>query len=156
MQRQRLWTCARVLLLTYVAVFAQSTGYLTRLEHVLYDQRVAHCQRYMPPPTQALVHLDIDDTAVAQIGRWPWHRDVMAEILEEIRLTGPKVLAMDILFAEPEELAYDRTGKAIDRDAKLTETIRKFGRVLVPASFTFEQPTLPSHMNRRLIETAYG
>jgi class 3 adenylate cyclase len=106
----------------------------------LYDQRVARCQRFMPPPSDRIVHLDIDDNTLAQVGRWPWHRDVMAEILEEVRRTEPKVLAMDVLFAEPEEIAYDRTGKPIDRDAVLTETVRGFGRVLIPSSFTLSPP----------------
>ncbi|MDB5173570.1 MAG: hypothetical protein JWN51_2343 [Phycisphaerales bacterium] len=148
--RRRLWAGARIVLLTYLAVYAQSAGYLTRLEHVFYDQRVAHCQRFMPPPSDRIVHFDIDDTTLAQVGRWPWHRDLMAEILEEVRLTEPRALAMDVLFAEPEELAYDRDGKVIDRDAVLTQTVRNFNRVLIPSSFTFTPPPPPGVVGRRL------
>ncbi|MDB5291793.1 MAG: hypothetical protein JWL69_3034, partial [Phycisphaerales bacterium] len=149
-RRRRLWAGARIVLLTYLAVYAQSVGYLTRLEHVLYDQRVTRCQRFMPPPSDRIVHLDIDDNTLAQIGRWPWHRDVMAEILEEVRRTEPRVLAMDVLFAEPEEIAYDSTGKVIDRDAVLTETVRGFGRVLIPSSFTLDPPPSAGEIGRQL------
>src|ERR1035441_3185367 len=85
----------RATLLAFVAVVITWGGYLTPFEHLLYNERGVHCQWFMPPPTKELVHLDIDDTALAQVGRWPWSRTVLAEILDEIRLTGPKVLAMD-------------------------------------------------------------
>ncbi|HET6247674.1 MAG TPA: adenylate/guanylate cyclase domain-containing protein [Tepidisphaeraceae bacterium] len=151
-QRRRLWICFRIVLLAYVAVVAQTAGYLTRIEHVLQNQRAAWCQYFMPAPSPVVVHLDIDENAISQIGRWPWHRDVTAEVLDEVRLAGPRVLAMDILFAEPEELAYDKSGHEIDRDKILTKSVRRFDRVLTPVSFTFETPVPRDIIYRRITQ----
>jgi class 3 adenylate cyclase len=149
-QRRRIWVGFRIVVLTCVAVLAQTAGWLTRLEDVLDDERAALCQHFAPRPTPALVHLDIDETAISQVGRWPWHRDVMAEILDEVHLTAPKVLAMDILFAEPEEAVYDKRGREIDRDRILTDTIRRSDQILVPCSFTFDTPPKPDVLMRKI------
>src|SRR5688572_8390806 len=70
------------------------------LENWLYDMRSRHCQYHTPPPTDQLVHLDIDDESLALIGGWPWPRSTMAAILEEVHRAGAKSLAMDVLYVE--------------------------------------------------------
>jgi class 3 adenylate cyclase/CHASE2 domain-containing sensor protein len=137
-RRQFLFTCIRIVLLTLVAVALDWGGHLLRLEHAIYDFRAVHCQEFEHAPTDRLVHLDIDETTLDQVGRFPWDRNVMAEILEEIRLTRPKVLAMDILFPEPKEVSYKKNGDVVDQDAIMSEEIKKFGRVLIPCSLTFQ------------------
>ena len=37
------------------------------------------------------------------IGAWPWPRDLMAEVMQEIGDAGPKAVAMDILYTEPKQ-----------------------------------------------------
>jgi class 3 adenylate cyclase/CHASE2 domain-containing sensor protein len=152
-QRRRLtWSGTLTVLLTLSASALDSAGYLTRLENFLYDERAAHCQRHMRPPTDRLVHLDIDDTAITQsnIGKWPWPRDVMADIVDEIHAAGPKVLAMDLLYAEPTPITYEKSGKAIDPDAVMTRSVRQFARVLLPVSLTFADRSAVPALNRFL------
>ena len=49
---------------------------------------------------------------VDAIGRWPWPRSRMARLVEEIGRAKPKALAIDVLYAEPEEIEQpDRTMK---------------------------------------------
>src|SRR5436190_14458668 len=90
-------------LLTLVVIAADFGGLLASPENWLYDLRARTCQFFAPPPTDKLVHLDIDDRAVEVIGRWPWPRAKWAEILDELRLAGPKVVELDVIFSEPEE-----------------------------------------------------
>src|SRR4051794_2910485 len=90
-------------LLTLLVAAADTAGLLLPLERWFYDQRAAYCQRYMPAPTDRLVHVDVDDAALESIGRWPWHRSILAEVVDEIRLAGPKAVALDVLLPEPEE-----------------------------------------------------
>ena len=151
-QRRRLiWTGVRTALLTMTALGLAWSGSLIRFERVMYDLRAARCQLFGIPPTKQLVHLDIDDNALTQIGRWPWEREKFADLLDEIRLAEPKVLAMDVLFSEPAPDTFDRDGKKIDPDAILAESLRKFGRVLVPTSLHFEHPTVVSAVDQQLL-----
>lgn len=46
----------------------------------------------------------IDNDSLAQVGSWPWSRYYMARLLEEIGAQGPRVIGIDILFAEPDTL----------------------------------------------------
>ena len=77
-------------------------GGLGALENWLYDHRALYFQHFTPPPTDRLVHLDIDDAALETIGRWPWPRSTLADIVDEVRLAGADVLALDVIFREPQ------------------------------------------------------
>jgi adenylate cyclase len=91
-----------------VAVFlAHSLGFLrldlvTASERYLYDFRV----RLFQPPTvdDRIVIIDIDEKSLAEIGRWPWGRNHLADLL--ISLTDRyrvAVAGFDVVFAEPDE-----------------------------------------------------
>jgi CHASE2 domain-containing sensor protein len=151
-KRRLIWTGIRTALLTGAALMLQGSGALDRLESICYDLRTQHCQHFTPPPTRQLVHLDIDETALSHIGRWPWDRDKMAAILEEISLAEPKVIAMDVFFSEPARPQYDKNGTLTDTDAILAETIRKIDRVLLPASLTFGSQPVPGPLEQKLFD----
>jgi class 3 adenylate cyclase/CHASE2 domain-containing sensor protein len=131
-------------MLTLIVVVVSAAGLLENVERWLYDKRTATCQFFTPPPTDKLVHLDIDDAVLDTIGAWPWHRAVLAQMFDELRLAGPKVVATDVQFSEPQEPRLlqreDGTLDKIDDDAVLAESIRKFGRLIVPMSLPFQAP----------------
>ncbi len=45
----------------------------------------------------------IDDESLARIGRWPWSRARMAELVERLAAAGAGAVVLDVLFSEPEE-----------------------------------------------------
>src|SRR5215213_5008321 len=98
--------------LTLLTIAADVSGALTPLENWLYDARARFCQFFTKPPTDTLVHLDLDDNALEVVGRWPWPRARLAQVLDEIRLAGPKAIEMDILLSEPQEIEYVPRGQA--------------------------------------------
>ncbi len=59
------------------------------------------------PQNPKIVILDIDDVAVQTIGRWPWHRNVTAELLEKAFKSGAKVIGLDMVFSEPDVRVSD-------------------------------------------------
>ena len=67
--------------LTILIVIADVVGWLWPLERWTYDVRVRQCQNFVPPPTKELVHIDIDDSSLNLVGRWPWRREVWAGIV---------------------------------------------------------------------------
>ncbi len=57
------------------------------------------------PAGREVVILAIDDDSLKKVGRWPWSREVMAKLLARLKATAPRVIALDIIFAEREETA---------------------------------------------------
>jgi adenylate cyclase len=97
-----------VLSLAIVAVFVLYTGgkipiqLFDRLENLSYDFRL----RLTLPNTvdEKIVILDIDERSLAEVGRWPWPRDVLARIVDNLfDRYGAKAVGFDIVFAERDE-----------------------------------------------------
>ncbi len=74
---------------------------LQRLELWLYDRFVR--MSLAPSPQPAVTIVAIDEPSLARLGQWPWPRDKMATLVRELFDTyGVRVLALDVVFAEPE------------------------------------------------------
>jgi len=52
-----------------------------------------------------VVIVDIDEKSLAQYGQWPWPRTQVAKLVRRIAEGQPRVLGIDILFAEPDRLS---------------------------------------------------
>jgi adenylate cyclase len=80
---------------------------IDRIENYLYDVRV----RLTMPGTidERVVIVDIDEASQAELGQWPWPRDTLADIVDNLfDGYGIKVLGFDVLFAEAEETSAER------------------------------------------------
>ena len=141
---------ARGTVLVMLAVVLQRAGYLVPLESLLYDERVRHCQADRPPPDPSLVHLDVDDNALHYIGAWPWPRATLAHIFDEIALTRPKVLAVDVLLAEPKLDDGETNSGRTDEDRTLAASLRQLGCADVPVLLDFVAEATPSPFRQRL------
>ena len=75
-----------------------STHPVARLDTALYDFGLRVWAR---PPREEVVVVAIDDTSLAQVGRWPWRRAVSALLLERVHAQAPRSIAIDVLFVEP-------------------------------------------------------
>jgi class 3 adenylate cyclase/CHASE2 domain-containing sensor protein len=142
-------------LLAAVALLIDSRGYIARLEHIFYDIRAAQCQHYRPPPTDKLVHLDIDDGSLSNIGKWPWPLETEAMLLDEIKLAQPKVVAMDILFGEAVRPAMGRefdTRGGSDPNEELAGAVKRLGCALLPISASFESDRSAGPFHAKLLE----
>jgi adenylate cyclase len=77
-------------------------GVFNRLDDIIYDARL----RATMPKTldDRIVIIDIDEKSLAEVGRWPWARNKMAQLVnglferEKIALLG-----FDVVFAEPDD-----------------------------------------------------
>ncbi|GGP28208.1 CHASE2 domain-containing protein [Silvimonas amylolytica] len=80
---------------------------LDRLDAYLYDTRVRLAAATGPDPRVAII--DIDEKSLAALGRWPWRRDVMARLVDQVFVRDhAKALGFDVVFAETD----DSTGLA--------------------------------------------
>ncbi len=77
-------------------------GVLQRLDDIIYDARL----RATMPGTidDRIVIVDIDEKSLAEIGRWPWGRNKLADLMEEL-VNRQKValIGFDVVFAEPDD-----------------------------------------------------
>ncbi len=113
-------------------------------------------------PDIEIVAITEDD--LAEFGRWPWSRDILAQGIDNLSMAGARVIALNILFTEPEESAglkaikelkesYENLGldnddpgltfysklaqeeTDLDNDAKLFKAVKKAGNVVFPVYF---------------------
>jgi len=63
-------------------------------------------------PTAPVALLAVDDRSLEKVGRWPWSREKIAHVIDQMFHYGAKAIAMDIVFAEPQA---DQTLVALER-----------------------------------------
>jgi adenylate cyclase len=49
----------------------------------------------------------VDNRSVKEVGRWPWSREQTARLIDAIAAQGARVIALDMVFAEPQAKAPD-------------------------------------------------
>lgn len=98
-----------LLCLTTVLVWSDATRKVDRLLH---DSWVRHDERVVPPD---IVIAAIDAGSLNELGRWPWPRDIQAQLFERLAEYGVKIAVIDLLYTEESELRADdiRLGTAI-------------------------------------------
>lgn len=57
-------------------------------------------EKYYPDNAQSLVFIAIDDESLDKLGQWPWPRQTVAKIAENIAKSGGAATGLDILFIE--------------------------------------------------------
>ncbi len=74
------------------------------LLHSLDNQLVSAMFRWRgaEPPRQPIVIVDIDERSLAQLGQWPWPRDIVAQLIDRLRQQGARVIGLDMIFIEPD------------------------------------------------------
>jgi adenylate cyclase len=76
------------------------------VQNLLFDEFQRWRPRvYAEPPPIRIV--EIDDASIAKLGRWPWPRARLAEMIEKIGQAGAAVVALDILLYDPGDPADD-------------------------------------------------
>jgi len=83
-----------------LAMLAAANGELIQsLERKAYDMGVAASSR---TPSERVAVIAIDDQSIANIGRWPWSRDVHARLTDLLVGAKAKVIGNTVLFSEPQ------------------------------------------------------
>jgi adenylate cyclase len=111
------------------ATFVAPIGVLQQLEDIIYDTRL----RATMPRTldERIVIVDIDEKSLAEVGRFPWGRDKLAQLVdvlfEQQRIA---ILGFDIVFAEPDDSSglgklNELAGSAFKDQPAFTERVRQ-------------------------------
>ena len=74
-------------------------GWFDRLELSAYDFGVRSSER---TPSSKVAIIAIDDESIANIGRWPWPRDIHAQMHHILKRGGAKIIGQTSFFIEPQ------------------------------------------------------
>ena len=95
MKRTAFWKADWVLglIVAVVLFFASGSDLVQSLERLAYDWGVRASSH--APSTRVAV-IAIDDQSIANIGRWPWSREIHAQMIGKLRQAGAKVGGNDL------------------------------------------------------------
>ena len=97
---------------TLLMVLAGGSDLLQSLERKAYDMGVQASSRN---PSERIAVIAIDDQSVANLGRWPWSRDLHARMTDLLATAPAKVIGNTVFFSEPQlDPGYGYITKLID------------------------------------------
>jgi CHASE2 domain-containing sensor protein/predicted Ser/Thr protein kinase len=145
-----------------VLILNQATDLIGTLERRFYDFGSTSTSRQ---PSDRIAIIAIDDQSIANIGRWPWPRDIHAKLIDQLAVAKAKTIVETVFFIEPQVdrgLGFIRQMKdllpansstnaqlskviaeaerVLDTDAVLAASMKNAGNVLVPSVFTLGEP----------------
>lgn len=127
---------AALVLATLAILAASSFIPPVRTDNLFYDYVLRLNQ---PPPSEQVLIVAIDNRSIAELGRWPWKRDVHAELIDRLTAAGAAAVGYDVLFTEHSTPATDR---------KLADAIARNGQVVLPS--IIEVPGADGAASRRV------
>ena len=148
------------LAVSLVFLFSANSSLLQGLERTAYDWGVSASSH---TPGDKVVLIAIDDQSIANLGRWPWGRDVHARMIDLLSAAKTKVIGYTAFFTEPQrdpglvyiekiaqaagatpgsqlESLIQEAQTALNPDRKLAESIEKAGNVVLPMDMTPGEP----------------
>ena len=167
---RRMYLIAAAVVVLAFALYLAAPGFLKTVENKLYDLHFT--LRGVRPPGDHVTIVAIDDPSLAALGRWPWPRSILAQMVERLTDGGARVVAIDILLSEPEvtneRRVMDRLTEGFqaaglpasspaaevlrkevaaleraDPDTQLRRALERNGRVILPIVFDI-RPGLPT------------
>ena len=98
------WSTAFItlVLLTYIGL--QDPGFKETLRLKSFDYLLANEE---VTPSEDITIITIDEEAIEKYGQWPWPRDILADLIVELRQAQTGIIVMPILFSEPDRFGHD-------------------------------------------------
>jgi serine/threonine-protein kinase len=132
-------------------------------------------------PARDIVIIDVDAASIAQLGEWPWPRDVHASLIEQLTADGARVVAFTVPFGSAQDTkdmdrvrqsltALERSGRGdsqqarqlrallntsrrgLDAETHLTSAISAHGNVVLPIELRIaREPDETAEVPRRFL-----
>jgi len=99
--------------LLYLEKIPVAQTMLQRLNAISYDLRLRTTTNKTPSDFPPIFIIDIDETSLAQEGRWPWSRKKLARLINKLDAAGTAVITLDIVFSEVEKNPVDLVKQVI-------------------------------------------
>ncbi len=124
--------------------------FLHRLENIAYDARLVFTMPKTKDPR--IVIVDIDEKSLAAEGRWPWSRDKLATMLDQL-FDHYKVslTAFDVVFAEAEETSGLKVLQQLEQEQFSQDPAIKERMAELEAGLDHDRAFAQSMTNRRVV-----
>lgn len=125
---RRFYLVLAALLSVFAVVDAARLHWIFDLRQASYDTLIRH-RLHVRAADPNIVILNIDEASLArlsgELGRWPWPRQVLADVVSRIEQQQPRAIVFDVLFSEPD--IYNP-----DSDAAFADFVRQCQRCFLP------------------------
>ena len=81
------------------------------------------------PSDSSIVVVAIDDASIGQLGRWPWPRQVHADLINKLTADGARVVGYDVNFPEASNVTDDQA---------LADALKIAGNVVLPVELQLQ------------------
>jgi adenylate cyclase len=123
-----------------IVLVLHGVGALETAEMKAYDWRMRHAADARSA-SQDIVLIEITDASIRDLsqifGHWPWPRVAFSSTLDYLRRAPAKVVAIDLIFAEPDTVAqYELGGEKMtgaESDLALADSVKSSGNVVLLA-----------------------
>jgi CHASE2 domain-containing sensor protein/tRNA A-37 threonylcarbamoyl transferase component Bud32 len=114
MAKARFWKSDRLLgaAVSLLVLLAGPSDLLQSLERKAYDMGVQFSSR---TPSDRVAVIAIDDQSIANLGRWPWSRELHARLTSLLAVGQAKLIGNTVFFSEPQlDAGYGYITQLID------------------------------------------
>jgi eukaryotic-like serine/threonine-protein kinase len=140
------------LVVVVLMLFAGSSDLLQSLERKAYDMGVQASSR---TPSDRIAVIAIDSTSIANIGRWPWPREVHAKMIDLLASAKAKVIGYSVFFSEPQiDPGYRYVAKLLDMAQKAPPPVSPENDTLAPFVALLKQAEEDLNTDRKLAASA--
>lgn len=87
------------LFISIIVIILSGSATLQSIERSAYDWGMQSTERF---PSDKIAIIAIDDQSIANLGRWPWSRDLHGEMIQMLSKSGAKVIGQTVFFLEPQ------------------------------------------------------
>lgn len=173
------WVLGLGITLLFCLAYLTGFGPTLSLEQKAYDVGVSAS---ITPADNRIVILDIDDSSIERIGRWPWPRSVVSDVIQKLSDADARLIGVDIFYSEKQQVPRsaqthlqlanilreqgkiaeaDRLiaeAREMDEDLHLINATRESGIVFMPMFFNAGVPygrpdaELPDYVSRMVIK----
>ncbi|NOT15529.1 MAG: CHASE2 domain-containing protein [Methylotenera sp.] len=110
------------LILAAIVLLLVWSNALLRFDYLFYD--LGHLFTFKPAPSNVVI-VSVDEVSLNKVGRWPWSREVHANLIDQLSKARASVIGFDIILSEPEL-------KNPQSDILLAQAIGRAGNVVMP------------------------
>ncbi len=121
----REWLTILVAMVVLAGVLGWHNG-LGRLDQTLYDQFISLDSR---PARDDIIIIAIDDYSLAELGRWPWPRQLHAQLIDRVAQANPRAIGLDVIMTEPERSPANGQGPG---DRAIAAALTQNRRTVLP------------------------
>ncbi len=108
------------LLLGLVLFSGSSNDLRKRLQYFVFD---SYNKIHPREALDDIVIIDLDENSLRLIGQWPWPRNTVADLILTLKEYGAKVIAFDIVFAEPDRTSPHKIADNIPKGSGYEDVV---------------------------------